>query len=329
MVKSIKSEIDYLHKIFKRLQEKKLEKQKAISIFLLYLLNHNNDSLRLESLFLLTRSKPNSEKVYSILENLVISEKNTDLRKFSIQCINQNFIKKDLYLKKTLEMLTWALYHERNIECLIEIVRTIGNIKREDSRNILKTYLEKLITSDNNLYHKPEKYSRVINSILKSPNFDSFSQNDIKKIILNFIVISHLIQTFFYVHFELNENNGLIYELDLSDIEYEVRGWKSEFKNEIRHLSEITGLIYLQDLEILDLSNNLLENIEEIIHLKNLKRLILSKNRLKDFQNIIYLNKLPNLRFLSLEGNPLAGKLHQEDFNPNLMLKTRKVSYFQ
>jgi hypothetical protein len=193
----------------------------------------------------------------------------------------------------------------------------------------LLKYLKRITIPDDFNSRTNEKYKKVIKTFFTSNKIHFLSTEEIASIVLNYIIITNLIEKFYYVHYKLNEEICLPYELDLSDIEFEVRGWKAEFKNEIRDLSEIIGLRYLQGLETLDLSNNLLEDLDELIYLKKLKNLILTNNRLKKIENIKHIQSLPNLRYLALEGNGLINKLKKVDFNPKINLRIVKTSYFQ
>ncbi|TES95047.1 MAG: hypothetical protein E3J90_10415, partial [Promethearchaeota archaeon] len=119
-------------------------------------------------------------------------------------------------------------------------------------------------------------------------------------------------------YFELDEKLLLIDKLDLSDyLEFEVKGTPWGWKNNIRSLSQITGLSNLKHLKTLDLSNNQIGDLEGIHELKNLTHLVLPNNQIGNLKNLEYINQLSNLQFLDLCGNGISKKVKNKDFNPN------------
>ncbi len=110
----------------------------------------------------------------------------------------------------------------------------------------------------------------------------------------------------------------MIEKLDLSDyLEFEVKGTPWGWKNNIRSLSQITGLSNLKQLTTLDLSNNQIRDLEGITELTNLTHLVLPNNQIRDLKNLEYINKLPNLQFIDLCGNDISKNVKNEDFNPH------------
>jgi hypothetical protein len=148
--------------------------------------------------------------------------------------------------------------------------------------------------------------------LLKSKKFESYSHNKLADIIINFKTISELTKKFYSVYFELD--NALVIKLDLADVEYEVRGWKADYKNNIKDISEITGLKHLEYLTHLNISNNQLKSIQELIYLKNLTHLYLSNNLIKDMENKEYIKQMINLKYVDLAHNPIASYITSQDF---------------
>ncbi|MBD3211043.1 MAG: leucine-rich repeat protein [Candidatus Lokiarchaeota archaeon] len=115
----------------------------------------------------------------------------------------------------------------------------------------------------------------------------------------------------------------------MSDIEFEVRGWKAEFRNAIEDLSEITGLLNLQSLKHLDLSNNRIKDIKELASLKNLKYLFLANNQIEDEKNIKFLKGIKNLAYLDISSNKIAYCSDNFIFNKNIEIKVQNFGYFR
>jgi len=118
---------------------------------------------------------------------------------------------------------------------------------------------------------------------------------------------------------EIDPNNGLVMELDLSDyLQYEVKGTPFGWKNDINSLSEIVGLKYLKNLKRIDLSNNQIKHVMDLIYLKNLQHVVLINNKISEEKNLEYLKKLPKLEFLDLRDNMIAKKTQLNEFNPKI-----------
>ena len=79
--------------------------------------------------------------------------------------------------------------------------------------------------------------------------------------------------------------------------------WLDLSFNKIRH---IEGLDALKKLQVLALYQNEIRNIENLDHLKELNVLRVGNNRLHSKEDILYLRRLPNLRTLSIKGNPIC-----------------------
>ncbi|MFX1394459.1 MAG: leucine-rich repeat domain-containing protein, partial [Promethearchaeota archaeon] len=219
------------------------------------------------------------------------------------------------------------LLHESDYYCLINIIKTLVDIKNEESKEILideiknirkKKYLDKNKKIDN------KKFRRSIKKLLKERRYNGFSHEELAQIIINFKTIVALTKKFYSAYFELK--NALVYKLDLADVEYEVRGWKSDFKNNIRDISEIIGLKNLTHLKYLNLSNNLISNIKELKKMENLTHLYLSNNKISDIENISYIKNIPNLVYLDISGNKFVEKINKLDFK-NIELKLKKIHY--
>ncbi|MHA1302003.1 MAG: leucine-rich repeat domain-containing protein, partial [Candidatus Helarchaeota archaeon] len=107
------------------------------------------------------------------------------------------------------------------------------------------------------------------------------------------------------------------------DIEFEVRGWIPQFKNNITNLSEIIGLKNLKNLKYLYLANNQIESIKDLVELENLTHLYISNNKIKETKNINYIKEMAkrNLQFIDLSENIIAKKINLNEFNSSIKIK--------
>jgi Leucine-rich repeat (LRR) protein len=168
------------------------------------------------------------------------------------------------------------------------------------------------------------KFRSDITFLLNSGIINNLNQKEIAEILVNFKTISILIEKYYSVGYELT--NGLVTELDLSDIQYEVRGWKAEFKNNINRISEINGLHNLKNLKRLDLSNNRIKSLAGLENLRSINSLYLSNNQIGNPKELIHLKQL-NLDYLDLYGNDISTQIEKTEFNRNLKIRINKFNF--
>lgn len=306
-------------KICEDFRSNRLDKHSAIKQLISLIENSDDEEIREESVYSFQNIGAIDEDLFlfEILENLLISDLNEKVRIAAAKLIKDNF------LHKAIEPMKWAIQNECDCECCIIIIETLVKINNVESKSILndeikkikkEKYLDKSKRIDN------KKFKRSIKKLLKERKYESFSHDELAQIIINYKIMSALTKKFYSVYFELE--NALVVKLDLADVEYEVRGWKADFKNNITDLSEITGLKNLKNLSYIDLSNNLIRNIKELSDVENLTHLLISNNKITDIKNIDYIKQMPNLIYLDIRGNDFAAKVNKHDFE-NLKDKIR------
>ncbi|TFF97444.1 MAG: leucine-rich repeat domain-containing protein [Promethearchaeota archaeon] len=310
-------------KICEDFRSNRLDKHSAIKQLISLIQNSDDEEIREESIYSFQKIGAINEdlSLFEILENLLISDLNEKVRIAAAKLIKNNFF------YKAIKPMKWAIQHESDCECCIIIIETLVKINNVESKSILndeikkikkEKYLDKSKRIDN------KKFKRSIKKLLKERKYESFSHDELAQIIINYKIMSTLTKKFYSVYFELE--NALVVKLDLADVEYEVRGWKADFKNNITDLSEITGLKNLKNLSYIDLSNNLIRNIKELSDVENLTHLLISNNKITDIKNIDYIIQMQNLIYLDIRGNEFTAKVNNHDFE-NLKDKIRNFYY--
>ncbi|MFW9771814.1 MAG: leucine-rich repeat domain-containing protein [Promethearchaeota archaeon] len=310
------------NKIFEKFCQNELDKTSTIELLLSIIENSSADHLRLESIDILNKIGVNGDTVFRVIENLMISDLNPELRISSLNLLFTN------YQEKVLNPIKWMINYETSFKVLIIIIKTLAKIESDNSKNLLLTELKKIgsvkyLNLERN--YKNKKYKKLVKKLLKSNKIEKFSHKQISEIIVNFLIVKHLSEKFPNVFFELNPQTLLVESLDLSDyLEYEVKGTPWGWRNNISNLSEIEGLENLEALYTLDLSNNQIRCIKDLNRLKSLTHLNLSNNKIKDPDNLSYLNDLPNLEYLNLCDNEVSNFLTPSSLNPKIRIISKR-----
>jgi Leucine-rich repeat (LRR) protein len=303
------------HTILKDYNSNRINKLTAIELLTSIIEKHDEEEFRVEAIITLNALKIQTKTLFKFFENLLLSDSSEVIRNAAAKFISKNF------LEISLTVFQWVIQHETSYDCLITVANSFVKIHTNESKVILYEQIKKIreikyLNVDKGYGNK--KYRKALKSYLKKNNIMDLSHNNLAAIFINFITIRNLVEKIPNVYFELDENLLLIDKLDLSDyLEFEVKGTPWGWKNNIHNLEQIPGLSNLINLKTLDLSNNLIDDLEGITELKNLTHLILPNNQIDDVKNLEYLKKLVNLQFIDLCGNNITKNVEVNDFNPN------------
>ncbi|MFX1574316.1 MAG: leucine-rich repeat domain-containing protein [Promethearchaeota archaeon] len=304
------------NKIFELFERKDIDKYSAYNYLISFIENSENENIIIDSLENLDKIGLYDDKLFIILERTIVSDSNSQIRNIAIKYLNIWF------LNKAIRPLEWAIKHESDYYCLINIIKTLKKVNNQESKLILFKEVKRItklkyINKEKKIDNK--RFKRVIKKLIKIKKFDLLSNKELAEIYINFLTIKELTKRYPNAFYEVDCQNGLVKELDLSDfLEFEVKGTPWGWKNDIKSLSEIMGLTCLKNLKKIDLSNNHIKNIKELVGLKKLTHLILTNNRISELENIEYINKMPSIKFLDLRYNEIAKKVTHNDFNKNI-----------
>ncbi len=302
--------------IFEELKKNRINKFTAYDLLTSLVENSKSENIRVESIRSLEKIGLYSDKLFIVLENLLISDSNKKIRKAAVEFLKNRF------LEKAIRPFKWAIKHENDYECLITIIQALEKINNDESKLILVNETKRIIkTKYLNKEKKIEnkKFKKIIKKLIKSKKYDLFTHNELSEILINYITIINLTKQYPNVYYELDPQNGLINELDLSDfLEFEVKGTPFGWKNNIKSTSEIIGLNYLHNLKKIDLSNNQIEDVKELVNFDNLTHLILTNNKISELENLEYIKALRNLEYLDLRYNDIVKKINPNEFDKNI-----------
>ena len=290
-------------KIYEDLVQEKIDKLTAVDL-LIYLIG-NNDSIEIreESIKILQKIGIKNDKVFSVFEDVLVSDSSPEIRELGAQCL------KDLYQEKALLPLKWALDHEKSWQLLLYIVSSIHELNNHRAKSIFIDKIKKL-----NNY----KFIKSLTRLINNEEIQNLDTSKLVEIIKNYIIINHIEETLKEVEYKVL--SGLVVDLDLTFTSDDTYGWKilkylSEFisamgnlnKLELKSnkLSKIPDSIFsLNCITYLDLSyNNLNELQDSFKNLKSLKHLNLGYNQISEIPPSI--GSLKNLKLLDLNHNKL------------------------
>lgn len=255
-----------------------------------------------------------SQKIYKLLENLLISDADDKVRVVAL-----NILKKKFY-SKSIKAIKWCFKYDTSIELLLEIIENIDQFSEHFSDYEL---IEKI------LQLKPNSNKNAMETILEPNKIRTYSHDHLiatlKKILaLNFI------GAYFY-QYEYQVQEGKVKALEFSKLiddsleqgTFRIINKVIKAFNSLETLSLKFSLLKdipysigaLKDLHFIDLSFNELESLSDhICKIETLDRLDLSYNRITKVSSLIH--KLKSLKTLQLRGNrlhylPLSfGKIH-------------------
>ncbi|TFG28303.1 MAG: hypothetical protein EU532_05535 [Promethearchaeota archaeon] len=290
--------------VYHDFKKKEIDKLTAEDLLIYLLENAKTDDIRIECLKILQKIGSKNQKIFSILENLLISDSNEEIRILAANIL------KILFRDKFLIPLRWALQHETSWQFLMDIILTITEINDENAKSIL---IEKIKNFEN------YKFNSSLSNLFKNKHINNFKVAQLAEIASNYIIIKYFVDTLKQIKFQVK--NGLVTELDLSFTSNDISGWKilkdlSKFIGSLKKLKKLIlksnrispfpeSILSLKSLKYLDLSHNEIKKLpENISSCESLEYLNLRYNNLLEIPNSI--GDLKNLKILDLKHNKLS-----------------------
>ncbi|KKN04154.1 hypothetical protein LCGC14_1100260 [marine sediment metagenome] len=218
------------NKIYEDFRKRNLGLSKTIDLLITLIENIADDTTRKECIDILNKIDFKHNKVFTILENLLISDNNENVRYSAAKVIKTKF------LNKAVIPFLWALQHESSYECLITIVKSLEEIIDERIVALMIEEVEKI---------NIDKFKTSLNELFNRNTINNYSHKDFAEIIINNITLKFLIKKFDKINFKVK--NGLISELDFSDVDNQVIYWRDR-----KTLEDPTDLIGIQNLKNLE-----------------------------------------------------------------------------
>ena len=299
-------------KIFEQYLQNLLDKRTTTELLTAIIENSDEESLRVSALKYLSKLGLNNS-FFEILEQTIISDSNQTIKLFAIELIRENF------LNEALPLINWAIQYEKSYLLKVSLIKVLKEIQDDGLKQSIINYLDQLSHESYEKWNFKQKYDIVIKNLLKN-DIKYLTQNQLADILLNYITILELSQSYQYLYYEIDEELGVVTELNLSDLELETKGLPFGWKYNIESIEEITGLKNLTHLIKLDLSNNNIRTIKDLMQFECLEELNLSNNKLNNEIEIEYLNSIHSIQVIDLHDNSIAEKVTKSDFKPKVQV---------
>ncbi|MFX1279402.1 MAG: hypothetical protein ACFFA3_08295 [Promethearchaeota archaeon] len=271
-------------KIYEDLIKGEIDKTTAADLLIYLISNNDLIDLREECIETLLKVGVKNDKVFSVLENLLVSDPNLEIRELAAKSL------RTIFQEKALAPLTWALDHENSWQLLLNLVSIIEELDNIKARTIFFEKIKKI---------NDFKFIKSLSKLVNTNDIQNLKTKNLAEIFRNYIVINYFIDII--QEFKYQIVDGLVVEVDLSFVANKTYGWKV-----LKHLSEFIAII--NNLTKLRLKNNKIGKFPySIFSLNSLKHLDFSYNDISiipdKFETLISLEIL-NLRHNKLTSIP-------------------------
>ncbi|MFW9822055.1 MAG: leucine-rich repeat domain-containing protein [Candidatus Thorarchaeota archaeon] len=264
--------------IYEDLKKEKIDKSTAVDLLIYLISNNDNFEVREESIKMLQKIGIKNNKIFSVFEDVLISDPILEIRKLGAQCL------KELFQEKAISPLKWALEHEKSWQILLYIVSTLYEL------NAYPIFIDKIKRLNN------YRFIKSLTPLIESEEIQNLDVSKLVEIIKNYIIINHIEETLKEVEYKIDK--GLVVELNLAFVSENTYGWKI-----LKYISEFVAI--LKNLVKLELKSNKLGKIpDSIFTLVSLSYLDLSHNNLISLPDLFM--KLTSLKHLNLGYNQIT-----------------------
>jgi len=206
-------------KKIKTLDNNSIDKSYIVDQLILMVENNDDIKVRCNCLEALDHIDYKSDKLFSNLENILISDSEDEIRKKAAKIIGTKFITRGV------DPLGFAILHEKKYDNLLNVLVILEKLKVDEIHQIL---LEKL-----------NNFEDII-----SEQFKELPSSHLIQILINQLTLSCLKSK--YSHLEYKVEKGYITELDFSKVNNKILDWR--YREKIQDHTEIHGIKHLEKL---------------------------------------------------------------------------------
>jgi len=206
-------------KKIKTLDNNSIDKSYIVDQLILMVENIDDIKVRCNCLEALDHIDYKSDKLFSNLENILISDSEDEIRKKAAKIIGRKFITRGV------DPLGFAILHEKKYDNLLNVLVILEKLKVDEIHQIL---LEKLNNFED----------------ISSEQFKELPSSHLIQILINQLTLSCLKSK--YSHLEYKVEKGYITELDFSKVNNKILDWR--YREKIQDHTEIHGIKHLEKL---------------------------------------------------------------------------------
>ena len=218
------------NEIYEDFRSRNVDKSKTIESLITLIENIDDDIVRKESIDILNKIDVKHKNVFKILENILISDSNENLRYAAAKVIKNKF------LNKAIIPFLWVLQHESSYDFLITIIKSLEDLSDDRIDSMLIEEIKKISI---------DKYKKSIDHLSSENNLENFSHKELAEIIINHITLRFLGKKFNKLEFEIK--NGLVISLDFSKVDNLIIYWRD--RAALQDCSDVMGIQNLKNLE--------------------------------------------------------------------------------
>ncbi|MHA1146916.1 MAG: leucine-rich repeat domain-containing protein [Promethearchaeota archaeon] len=243
--------------ILREYRNKAIDRNYTLNL-LISLIEHIEDNFtRKECLEILPKLGIEHENLFKLLENLVISDLDEDIRYTAIKVL------KKCYIRKSLKPLGWAFKNEKSFKCIMEIIDTLEIVDNEQSRRLLRDFIKEL-------------NSEFFNSLGNQISYlEYFSSNKLSSILRNYYILEFLKNKFPKLEYLIDK--GVLIYLDFSKVDLKITNWQQRRDiQDLNVLKKIDSLMQMREIELFSnrwASNNEFSYNCQINLIKNILKL--------------------------------------------------------
>lgn len=301
-------------KIYEDFTQNLIDKSSAIEKLIVLIENSNNVQVRLNSIKFLEKVGEDfkkhatmREKVFTLFENLLISDSNEKIRNIAAKVLGEKFV------EISINPLRWALLHEQSRLCLntifkfiIKLVIDLVQVNDRVAKFILLNELKQMVNN---------KFKIGFEQLIDKGHVNRIPNKELSLILINYFTLIYLEKSFWRLKYKVKDCKVI-------ELEFQFKGL-IEIPKAVQYLESLRKLILrynqittvpkwiknLKQLEILNLNVNSLAGLPESIgSLSHLKVLSLWKNEIERLPDSF--SNLNNLETLNLRLNQLKELPH-------------------
>jgi Leucine-rich repeat (LRR) protein len=216
--------------IYDNLQKKRFNQLDALNLLISILEEIDDDYTCHECLEIISKVNTKNERLFKILENILISHQNENLRYHASKLLKSKFH------EKVLSPFIWAINHENSYNFLFLLLNSLKDIQKDDLNSLLHDEVKKI---------EMREFRESLNPLILNETYKEHSVQSLVEVLINHITISSLKNKFKNLEFKLSD--GKVIDLDFSNVNLKILDWKIRLC--LKDCSDLFGVKSLNNLK--------------------------------------------------------------------------------